>query len=438
MPKSNMTLIKNINVITMTDERVLVKQDVLIEDRFIKKIVPRGQLKIVVDSEIDGTGKYLMPGLFDMHAHVNEERFLKLFLLNGITAVRDLGNVDESIFKLKDDISSGKILGPRLFVSGKILEGDPPFWQGFNVIKSKAQAIGAVKELKAKGADQVKVYHTLSPELHKAIIDTAHNLGMKVTGHVPQAMTVLKALAAGQDGIEHLTSITDYIGQIDYEDANEPGYKGWRRFTDYRIKDKELKKLTKAFKSSNAYFCPTLIVDRQFSSLADYKSLVKETDATYIESHYINEEWNPQSKNASTNIRGVKPLWFKNYSVIYNGSKSAIRTIKGGAIMLAGTDTPNPFVVPGFSLAKELELLVESGLSCFEALQAATVNAAKWLGVNDKLGAVSEGKVANIIVLGKNPLERIENIKNIETVILNGTAHSRTKLERQAKLSEYQ
>jgi len=429
------TLIKNINVIAMTDEQVIVKQDVLIEGKCIKKIAPTGSLKIIVDDEIDGTDRYLMPGLFDMHAHVNEERFLKLFLLNGITVVRDLGNVDDGIFKLKKDINSGMTTGPRLFVSGKILEGDPPFWEGFNVIKSKAQAVNAVKELKAKGADQVKVYHTLSPELHKSIIDEAHKLGMKVTGHVPEEMNVLEALDAGQDGIEHLSSLTDYIGQIEYEDANELGYEGWRRFTDYKIKDKELVKLTRAFKSYDAYFCPTLIVDRQISNLMDYKSLVKETDAKYIEPYYINDEWNPDSKNAATYIKGVKPLWFKNYGVIYNGSKSAIRTLKDGATMLAGTDTPNPFVVPGFSLAKELELLVESGLSNFEALQAATVNAARWLQVHADLGTVAEGKIANLIILTKNPLANIENIKSVKTVILNGKTHSRAKLERQSKLN---
>ncbi len=427
-------LIKNINVITMADDQVLVKQDVFIEGKHIKKIVPSGTLKIAVDDVVDGTGKYLMPGLFDMHAHVNEERFLKLFLLNGITAVRDLGNVDDGIFKLKDDINSGKVTGPRLFVSGKILEGDPPFWEGFSVIKSKAQAVKAVKELKTKGADQVKVYHTLRPEIHKIIIDEAHKLGMKVTGHVPQEMTALQALNVGQDGIEHLSSVTGYIGQIDYEDANEPGYEGWSRFIGYKIKDKELRELTHAFKSNNAYFCPTIIVDRQISKLADYKSLVKEADAKYVESHYIKEEWNPDSKNAATNIKGVKPLWFKNYAVIYNGSRSAIKTIKKGAIMLAGTDTPNPFVVAGFSLAKELELLVESGLSNFEAMQAATVNAAKWLEVYAELGTVAEGKVANLIVVGKNPLEHIENVKSISTVILNGRLFPKSKLDEMARL----
>ncbi len=429
------TLIKNINVITMADEQLLVKQDVLIEGKRIKKIVPSGSLKVVVNDEIDGTDKYLMPGLFDMHAHVNEERFLKLFLLNGITAVRDLGNVDDDIFRLKDNINSGKVTGPRLFVSGKILEGDPPFWEGFSVVKSKAQAVEAVKELKAKGADQVKIYHTLSPELHKVIIDEAHKLGMQVTGHVPQEMTALQALNVGQDGIEHLSSITGYIGQIDYEDANETGYEGWSRFTNYKIKDKELRKLTEAFKSNNAYFCPTLIVDRQISSLADYKSLVKETDAKYVEPHYIKEEWNPDSKNAATNIKGVKPLWFKNFSVIYNGARPALKIIKDGATMLAGTDTPNPFVVPGFSLAKELELLVESGLSNFEALQAATVNAAHWLGVYADLGSIADGKVANLIVLSKNPLEHIGNVKSISIVMLDGKSFSKNKLEKMASLA---
>ena len=428
------TLIKNVSVISMSDEAVIANQDVLIEGKIIQKIFPTGSIEISAENEVDGSGKYLLPGLFDMHTHVNEKRFLDLFLMNGVTAVRDLGNVDKDIFKLKADINAGKVVGPRLFVSGKILEGDPPFWEGFNVIKTKAQAIEAVKELKAKGADQVKVYHTLSPELHRVIIEESHKLGMKVTGHVPVDITPVQALNIGQDGIEHMSSLTYYMGKTDYEDANEPGYEGWSRFTGYKVKHKELSNLVDAFKAHKAYFCPTLIVDRQISSLANYKELVNETDSNYIEPRYIKEEWNPSSKNAATNIKGVKPLWFKNYGVIYKGSKGAIKAISEGAAILAGTDTPNPFVVPGFSLHKELELLVESGLSNFEALCAATVNAAEWLGVSGDLATVEVGKVANLLLLNADPLKDIKNTKKIDSVILEGKLYPHTLLARKAEL----
>ena len=427
-------LIKNISVITMTDDNILPSQDVLIEGSRITKIVPNKNSTLMADEQIDGTGKYLMPGLFDMHAHIHDEPILDLFLMNGITGIRDLGSTT-NIFKRREDIAEGKQIGPRLFVSGKILEGDPPLWDGFYVIKTKKQAIDTVHWLKDLKADQVKVYHTLKPEIHKAIIAESHKLGLKVAGHVPTDITTAEALNLGQDCIEHYHDGW-YFGDIEYEPATEPEYKkiGFNRFTGYKINQQKLNDLIEAYKDHDTYMCPTLIVDQQIVKLADYPKLVKETDLRYVDSKYVEEYWNPNSQNAAANIKGNNPLYFENIGVVYRGSLPALKKLKKVTTILAGSDTPNPFVVPGFSLHQELKLLVEAGLTNYEALQAATTNATKYLEVNDELGTVEPGKTANLIILKKNPLEDIKNTTTIDTVILNGQLYSQKSLAKRAQL----
>lgn len=426
-------LISNVSVIAMTSDHVLHNQDVEIEGRLIKsvseakrRVRPSGQV-------IDGTGKFLIPGLFDMHTHMNDKKFLPLFLMNGVTAIRELGNVDDSIFELKEQSKKDTFLGPRMFVSGKILEGDPPFWDGFEVIHSKTEAVAAVRELKQKGADFVKVYHTLPKDLYEAILDEAKKQDLKVTGHVPNDMSATEALDAGQSCIEHMSQITMNVGKVIDEGANEPGYKGWRRFTGYKVNDSVFGKLLDSLQKQDAYICPTLVVEQKISALEDYDSLASSAEAGYMDASYTEEEWNPNHKNAASNIKGVRPLWFKNYGVIFGGSKTLIKQLAQHATILAGTDTPNPFVIPGFSLHSELELLVESGLSPYEAMQAATTNAAKYLEVRDELGTIEAGKIANLVLLSENPLESISHTRTALGIVLNGQYHEVDKLKELAR-----
>lgn len=418
----------------MQNSSVLPAQDVVISGSKIESILPtspnNSDIKV-----IDGSGKFLMPGLFDMHVH-HEPSLLPLFLSNGITAVRDCGNSSDSVFKLRADIAAEKVLAPRMFVSGKILEGDPPLWPEFKVIKNTAEAVSAVGFLKKKGADQVKVYHTLPPKLYKTVLKVATKQKLKVAGHVPNDMSPIEALDAGLNCIEHLTTLGQLIGRYEYTKATEPEYEGWYKFTKPTIDQESLNDLVLTFKSHDAYFCPTLIVHRQLSKLADYSKLKKETDTRFIEPKYVNQNWNPDHKNASTNIKGIKPLWFKNYGVIYDNLRSVLPELAKGATILAGSDTPNPFVVPGYSLLDELELMADSGLTNYQVLQAATVNGAKYLNVQDQLGKVSKGMDANLIILNKNPLESIKNIRSLDTVVLAGKAYSPSELEAKVEAFE--
>lgn len=427
---SQKTIITNVSVISMISDQVIAGQDVIINGSKIESIARHRLSNQIEHLVIDGTGKYLAPGLFDMHTHINyDKKFLPMFLMNGVTAIRDLGNIDEDIFKFRDDAKAGKVLSPRLFVCGKILEGDPPLWDGFEVIRTKKEATDAVKNLKEKNADFVKVYHTLQPDLYKAVMSEAKKQDLKVTGHVPNGMTVVEVLDAGQGCVEHMSQITFDVGEMISEDANEQGYEGWSRFTGYKVDETKLHELLDSLQKHKAYICPTLVVDQKTAALVDYESLTSSEAASYMDDSLVKEEWNPSSENSYESIRGQKPLWFENYGVICEGSKTLIPQLSEHATILAGTDTANPFVIPGFSLHDELELLVEAGLSPYQALKAVTTNAAEYLDVSDELGTVQAGKTANLILLNKNPLESIGNIRSLEGIVLNGKYHTAKDLK---------
>ncbi|NDC22306.1 hypothetical protein EBZ57_02965, partial [bacterium] len=400
----------------------------------IKTICNTGTQNLEADKTIDATGQFLMPGLFDMHVHVHDEPYMPLFLMNGITGIRDLGSVTD-IFKRRDNIASGKELGPRLFVSGKILEGDPPTWgDAFYIIKTKKQAIDTVHWLKDHQADQVKVYDSLPAELYKISIKEAKKQGLKVAGHLNQYMPAAETINLGLDSVEHFGITLGWlIGDITRELSKIPGAEDFNVITKYKINDKKLHDAAEAFKTNNAYLCPTLILEKQLSQYTEYKELLKQVDTRYFDPN--SQYWIPKKANGEEGLDDRNKLFYDNIKSLREGTKGVLKTLKKSATILAGTDTPNPFVMPGYSLHQELELLVEAGLTNYEALQATTTNATKYLDVSDELGTVETGKTANLILLSKNPLKDIKNSTTIQTVILNGQPHSQTSLAQRALLT---
>jgi len=431
MTKSN--LIKNVDIISMVDDQLLKTQDVLIEGTQIKTICNTGTQNLQADETIDATGQFLMPGLFDMHVHVHDEPYMPLFLMNGITGIRDLGSVTD-IFKRRDNIASGKELGPRLFVSGKILEGDPPTWgDAFYVIKTKKQALETIHWLKNHKTDQVKVYDSLPAELYKTSIKEAKKQGLKVAGHLNQYMPAAETINLGLDSVEHFGITLGWlIGDITRELSKIPGAEDFNVITKYKINDKKLHDAAEAFKTNNAYLCPTLILEKQLSQYTEYKELLKQVDTRYFDPN--SQYWIPKKANGEEGLDDRNKLFYDNIKSLREGTKGVLKNLKKSATILAGTDTPNPFVMPGYSLHQELELLVEAGLTNYEALQATTTNATKYLDVSDELGTVETGKTANLILLTKNPLKNIKNTTTIQTVILNGQPHTQKSLAQQAQL----
>jgi imidazolonepropionase-like amidohydrolase len=424
-------LIKNVNIIPMPGSRILHGYDVIIEGTRIKQVLhsrkqERGKFTGRV---INGMGKFLIPGLFDMHVHLESKSFFPLFLMNGITTIREVGSTRKGIFQLRDKVNSGKIIGPRMFIAGPILEGDPPFWQGFKNLRTTAEAEEAVKELKKKGADFIKVYETLAPRVYKTILKTAHKLGLNVTGHIPSSMDMFTALRAGQDCFEHIDTLGNSIFKITWKKKKDQWVIG-----KVKLNHQKLMMLLGQLSIKKSAVCPTLVFFEKYTKLATYKKFLGSQEMKYMPKHYGSVIWNPSHPKSSINIRGKTPQWFRNAGSIAKPMLKIIPLLqKRDIVLLAGSDTPNPFVVPGFSLIEELRLLVLAGLKPFQALEAATYNAAKFLDVLSDLGTVEEGKIANLVLLHKNPLQKISHIQSIEGVILNSTYFSSKDLRKKAK-----
>lgn len=424
-------VIKNIDVISMTGSETS-RNDVIIRNGRIEHVGSGGPQE---ESEvIDGSGKYLIPGLFDMHVHLETEDHFPLFLMNGVTGIRDMGNTRDDIFLLRNKVNQGKKTGPYMSVCGPILEGDPPLWSGFKVVSSKATAKRAVEDIASNGADFIKVYHTLKQPEYVAILETAKEAGLYVTGHVPYALDAKQALQAGQSGLEHMSDVVEYVGDLKMRDAQDDEEPGYQVFTDLKIQPDKLDELTKILSSQeHTFICPTLVLDEQIGQLQDYENLKQQKEAQYLPDHYRETDWNPQHSNSSANINGLKPLFFKNLQLLHEKGRVIVPELAKNTAILAGSDTPNPFVVPGFSLLRELELMVKTGLNPYQALQSATYNAASVLNKLDEFGTVTPSKRANLVMLDANPLEDITNIRRIHATILNGVYMPYKELEKKAR-----
>lgn len=422
------TLIKNINIIPMPGPRILRGYDVVIEGARIKRIFHSRKQKNekFTGRIINGTGKFLIPGLFDMHVHLESRSFFPLFLMNGVTAIREVGNTRKDIFRLRDQVNSGKIIGPRMFIAGPILEGDPPFWQGFKILRTSAEAEKAVSELKKKHADFIKVYDTLSPTVYKMILKTAHKFGLNVAGHIPSSIDIFAALREGQDCFEHIDTLGNSIFKTTWKKKKDQ----WL-VDKIKLNNQRLEMLLRQLSRKKSAVCPTLVFFEKYAKLATYGKLLGSQEMKYMPKYYGSVVWNPSHPKSSTNIQGKTPQWFRNSGIIAKPMLKLIPLLqKRGVLILAGSDTPNPFVVPGFSLIEELELLVKAGLTPFQVLKTATYNAAKFLNVLSDLGTIEERKVANLVLLNKNPLKKISHVRSLEGVILNGAYFSHKELEK--------
>lgn len=434
-------VLNHVTVIDATGAPAHSDMTVVITGNRITEITSSGKSRIAKDAQVmDVAGKFLIPGLWDMHVHPHGgKQYLPLFLANGVTGIRIMGGHAENI-EWRKEVETGRLLAPHMLVASPIIDGPKPFWPGSVSVNTEAEARYAVVQAKKMGADFIKVYTFLPREEYFAIADEAKKQGLPFEGHVPMAVSAEEASNAGQKSFEHLTGIlpalsthTDELnkaGQADlaeYLSSNKRQFEGPRvhalrpEMLDSYSADKA-SALFALLRKNGTWQTPTLTLWRMFTSVND-PTFTSDSRLRYVPVRE-RESWNPAAVSEES-ISENTAMGAKDFAM-------DLRVVgamqKAGVGILAGTDTGNPYCIAGFSLHDELGLLVKAGLTPMEALQAATLNPARFLGRENDFGTVTSGKIADLVLLDGNPLEDIANTNKIAAIVFQGKFISRAAL----------
>lgn len=387
--------------------RPAVHDAIVVYDR--DKIVaagPRASVTVPAGATtIDVSGKTIMPGLWDMHAHFQQVEHGAAYLASGVTTVRDLGNILEFVTGVRDAIDAGKGLGPRILADG-LVDGEGPKSAGTITIKSNADIAPVLDRLKKAGCLEVKIYSSIDPRLVKPIAAEAHRRGMRVVGHVPEGMDVVAALEAGFDGVSHATYLFGPLFQPG-EMAKLSRSAMRRRIIDARLDDPKLAQVVRAFVAKKAFLDDTL-------ALFDLMNHTEEESGKREPGlGKVPRELRGMFEGARPEDAAERAAMFDRY-VAFLGELH-----KRGVPIVAGTDIS----VPGHSLHRELELYVQAGFTPMEAIQAATIVPARMMHLEKEVGTIEAGKRADLVVLAGDPIADIHNIRKIDTVIARGKTY---------------
>ena len=378
---------------------------------------------------VDSTGKFLIPGLWDMHFHTPfddkqvREIFFPLTLANGVTGIRHMFG-SESVLKLKAQVSSGQLLGPRMIVGSPVVDGPTPMWQGSISVSNETTGREAVRSIKNSGYDFIKVYQFLPRDVYYAIADEAKKQNIPFAGHVPFSLSAAEASDAGQKTLEHIFGVG--LACSTHEESLRPKLadaaanvdKAFAAHIELFVRNeaepagsydpRKAEALFKRLAVNGTYVVPSLVLHRSFA-------FGKEDPA------FSND---PRLKYMPANIKRLF-VWilgfFNEYRPVYEQMLVMTGAMqRAGVKVLAGTDTFNAYCFPGFSVHDELELFVKTGFTPLEALQTATLNPARYLNLSRSLGTIEKGKTADLVLLDANPLESIGNTRKIAGVVVNG------------------
>ena len=407
--------IENVNVIPMTEEVVLDKQRVIIMDGKIVKVEPTSNpIQYQVSLTIDGTGKYLIPGLSEMHYHLRNNdpsNDFKLLIANGITTARNMAERDgQDHIAIRNKISVGDLLGPNYYTTGPYLQADD--------LQNLEQVMDVVKSHIDKGYDFLKIADNLPLEIYLELLEVGEKNGIPIIGHAQRNLPLEYSLR--MKSIEH-------VEEFLYISTDDSGKKL------YKEDLAELSRVALQLKQSDIYIGSTLVIfdfinqcldDKKFAELQNHE-LVKYLPKQERE-NFLTEK-NDYRKMKNSEFEGVKAetlfadyfLWIKAFTRIL---------IDNGVHLLSGSDTYG-MVIPGFSLHKEFKFLQEAGVAPYNILLASTVNPARYLNKYASEGTIAAGKNANLVLLAKNPLDNIENTQSIEGVMLKGHWFNRAQLD---------
>ena len=430
----------NVNVVNMRDGTTSEGVTVVLKKGQISGVAKVGfvgeghEIKIV-----NANGKYMVPGFWDMHVHSafvspawDEKVIYPLYIANGVTGVRDMGGDPDVLESRRNRIEAGELLGPHIMMAGPFLAGGKSDRQtiAVNTPEDARQAVDAVKK---RGLDFVKILSNVPRDSYFAIADESSKQNIPFVGHVPYSVSVREASTAGQRSIEHLTGVllacssresdlrVEGLAALAKRDYAAYGNLGPQIMATYD--QTKAGALFLQLVQNNTWQVPTLVWTEANSRIDD-ANLESDPRLKYVPAS-VRALWDPAKlleKTSPEEMAALKTEAARDLELV-----KAMHA--AGVQFMAGSDGPDPYVFPGFSLHDELEWLVKSGFTPLQALQSATFNPAWFQGKLDKYGVVETGRVSDLVLLDANPLDDIRNTRKIFGVVANGKYYSRQDLD---------
>src|SRR5262245_36957036 len=397
--KAPITAFVNVNVVPMDRERVIENQTVIVRDGRLAEMGPANKIKAPDGAtRIDGAGKYLMPGLAEMHGHIPPpnapkaytEAVLLLYVANGVTTVRGMLGAPNQL-ELRDRANRGEIVSPTLYLAG------PRF--NDRLVNSPEQAVSMVRQQKQEGWDLLKVHPGPTRDEYDAMARTAKEVGIRFAGHIPADVGIIHALEMGQETIDHVDGYIEYLNG----DAGS-------------VDEAKLADVVRRTKAAGAWIVPTMALWETLIGYTDLNTLSAMPELKYAPPQQV-EQW----KTAARNRLNQANFDRKKVELI---ATNRIRILKalhdGGVRILLGTDAPQQFSVPGYSIHREMALMVKCGFTPYQIIHSGTKNVGEYFKSKDNFGTVEAGKRADLILVEGNPLKDVTNIAKRAGVMLRG------------------
>ncbi len=422
------------NVVDVATGQIRLNQTVVVAGKRIARVGPTAGPTPRQGRVVDATGQYLIPGLWDMRTHVyfdgtaaaGTRLILPLLVANGITGIRDMGSELDSILQARAAVAAHRLLGPRMVVSGPMLDGPKSPYKASIAIATPEDGRRAVAMLKARGVDFIKVQSLVPREAYFAIAAAAKAAGLLFEGHVPDAVRASEAVGAGQRSFEHLIGIFEASSTAeDQYVAGSPKSPVTLLATYDAAREASIVQLLA--QHHEVWQCPTLFWERG-QWLVDSIAWRQDPDLAYAGRSWVAQRW-PKAQLGIARTLDTDPLAVRARFVTHE--LDIVRKLHAAQVgFLAGTDMPAGVdLVPGVSLHLELQRFVAAGFTPLEALQTATLNPARYYNRLQDLGSVQAGRLADLVLLGANPLDDISNTRRIVGVVADGQYLSRPALE---------
>jgi len=402
---------RGVNVIPMDRDRVITNQTVVIRNGRIMAMGNEGSVTVGANAlVVDAKGKYLAPGWAEIHAHLPPiddiepmKEVLTLYLANGITTIRGMLGHPKHL-ELRSKINSGEILGPHFYATGPSFNGQ--------TVKTAERGAAMVREQKAAGYDYLKLHPGLTKETFPAIAKTAQEVGIPFVGHVSFNVGVWRAIDANYSSIDHLDGFIEAITPGS-DTLAEPETGLFGSWIGYRADPSRIPKLVNALRDNNISVVPTQALAERWLSALPAESFINDPEMKYI-TPQVAKNWVDAKTTYMANPKFSKAHAQK---LVQIRRQLILACQKNGVQLLLGSDAPQVFNVPGFSIHNELKYMVDAGLTPYEALRTGTVNVATYLKKPDS-GVIKTGNVSDLVLLSGNPLTDIRQTRSIEGVMI--------------------